>query len=96
MFSRGCPFHCRQKFVPTASETRRVNLCWYRLGIFRLYEGINFPAILNPVRATRKIYRQARAKTSESTAMDTNTLLIILVVIFLFGGFGFYGRGRWF
>jgi hypothetical protein len=28
--------------------------------------------------------------------MDTNTLLIILVVIFLFGGFGFYGRGRWF
>jgi hypothetical protein len=35
-------------------------------------------------------------KTKESTTMDTNTLLIILVVIFLFGGFGFYGRGRWF
>jgi hypothetical protein len=35
-------------------------------------------------------------KTQESTIMDTNTLLIILVVIFLFGGFGFYGRGRWF
>jgi hypothetical protein len=29
-------------------------------------------------------------------AMDTNTLLIIVVVIFLFGGFGYYGRGRWF
>jgi len=28
--------------------------------------------------------------------MDTNTLLIIIVVIFLCGGFGFYGRGRWF
>jgi hypothetical protein len=28
--------------------------------------------------------------------MDTNTLLIIVVLIFLFGGFGFYGRGRWF
>jgi hypothetical protein len=28
--------------------------------------------------------------------METNTLVIILVVIFLFGGFGFYGRGRWF
>jgi hypothetical protein len=84
------------KFVPTASETRRVNLCSHNLGIFRLYEGINFPAILNPVRQTRKIYREPRPKTSESAAMDTNTLLIILVVIFLFGGFGFYGRGRWF
>jgi hypothetical protein len=28
--------------------------------------------------------------------MDTNTLLIIVVVIFLFGGFGWYGRGRWY
>jgi hypothetical protein len=28
--------------------------------------------------------------------MDTNTLLIIVVVIFLFGGFGLYARGRWF
>jgi len=28
--------------------------------------------------------------------MDTNTLLIIIVVIFLLGGFGFYGRGRWY
>jgi len=28
--------------------------------------------------------------------MDTNTLLIIVVLIFLFGGFGYYGRGRWF
>jgi len=28
--------------------------------------------------------------------MDTNTLLIIVVVVILFGGFGFYGRGRWF
>jgi hypothetical protein len=35
-------------------------------------------------------------KPRKVTTMDTNTLLIILVVIFLFGGFGFYGRGRWF
>ena len=28
--------------------------------------------------------------------MDTNTLLIIVTVIFLCAGFGFYGRGRWF
>jgi hypothetical protein len=54
-----------------------------------------FPQYSNPVRPTRNL-SQAATKTSESTAMDTNTLLIILVVIFLFGGFGFYGRGRWF
>jgi len=24
------------------------------------------------------------------------TILIVVVVIFLFGGFGYYGRGRWF
>src|SRR5580704_17173635 len=89
MFSRGMSALSPTKFVPTASETRRVNLCSHNLGIFRLYEGINFPAILNPVRQTRKIYREPRPKTSESAAMDTNTLLIILVVIFLFGGFGF-------
>jgi hypothetical protein len=47
-------------------------------------------------KANAKNLSQAAPKTSESTAMDTNTLLIILVVIFLFGGFGFYGRGRWF
>jgi hypothetical protein len=34
-------------------------------------------------------------KTWENTAMDANTLLIILLAIFLFGGFGYYGRGRW-
>jgi hypothetical protein len=66
------------------------------VGIFRIYEGINFPAIFNPLRPTRKIYRKLRPPTLESTAMDTNTLLVILVGIFLFGGFGFYGRGRWF
>jgi hypothetical protein len=38
----------------------------------------------------------SRSEKSGNTVMDTNTLLIILVVIFLFGGFGFYGRGRWF
>ena len=38
----------------------------------------------------------AWSKFRKGTAMDTNTLLIILVVIFLCGGFGFYGRGRWF
>lgn len=32
----------------------------------------------------------------ECAAMDTNTLLIILLVIFLCGGFGYYGRGRWY
>ena len=32
----------------------------------------------------------------ETAIMDTNTLLIIVVIIFLFGGFGWYGRGRWF
>ena len=36
------------------------------------------------------------AWTSEAAIMDTNTLLIIVVIIFLFGGFGWYGRGRWF
>jgi len=36
------------------------------------------------------------AKFKESTTVDTNTLLIIIVVIFLFGGFGWYGRGRWY
>jgi hypothetical protein len=38
----------------------------------------------------------ALIKLKKGAAMDTNTLLIILVVIFLCGGFGFYGRGRWF
>jgi hypothetical protein len=84
------------KFVPTARETRRFNLCSHSLGIFRIYEGITFPAIFNPVSPTRKMNRKPRQKIRRATAMDTNTLLIILVVIFLFGGFGFYGRGRWF
>ncbi len=52
------------------------------------------------VRRTRKNYAEKLScvapKTQEGTVMDTNTLLIILVVIFLCGGFGFYGRGRWF
>ena len=47
------------------------------------------------VRLAQSNYAVAQ-KTQETTTMDTNTLLIILVVIFLFGGFGFYGRGRWF
>ncbi len=40
--------------------------------------------------------RALRRNLMERMAMDTNTLLIILVVIFLFGGVGYYGRGRWF
>jgi hypothetical protein len=54
------------KFVPTARETRRVNLCSHSLGIFRIYEGINFPAIFNPISATRKMNRKPRPKNSES------------------------------
>ena len=34
--------------------------------------------------------------SQRSVIMDTNTLLVILVVIFVLGGFGFYGRGRWY
>jgi hypothetical protein len=40
--------------------------------------------------------RDVASEDAGEYVMDTNTLLIILVVIFLFGGFGFYGRGRWF
>jgi hypothetical protein len=54
------------KFVPTARETRRVNLCSQSLGIFRVYEGINFPAIFNPVSPTRKMNHKPRPKNSES------------------------------
>lgn len=32
----------------------------------------------------------------EYNFVDTNTLLTIILVIFLFGAFGWYGRGRWF
>jgi hypothetical protein len=42
------------------------------------------------------VYVTSGPKDAGEYVMDTNTLLIILVVIFLFGGFGFYGRGRWF
>jgi hypothetical protein len=41
-------------------------------------------------------WRAAWIKLRKGAAMDTNTLLIIVLVIFLFGGFGYYGRGRWF
>jgi hypothetical protein len=47
-------------------------------------------------RLTQEPHRAEPPYGSEIKAMDTNTLLIIVVVIFLFGGFGFYGRGRWF
>jgi hypothetical protein len=70
--------------------------CWRSVGIFRAYEGVEFPDIVCLVRSMRRNYRPSRRKTQETTTMDTNTLLIILVVIFLFGGFGYYGRGRWF
>jgi hypothetical protein len=36
------------------------------VGIFRTYEGIDFPAIFNPVRPTRNL-SQAATKTSESS-----------------------------
>jgi hypothetical protein len=32
---------------------------------------------------------------SRSLGMDTTTLLIIILVLFVLGG-GFYGRGRWY
>ena len=66
MFSRGMSAPSPTKFVPTARETRRVNLCSHSLGIFRIYEGINFPAIFNPVSARRKMNRKPRPKNSES------------------------------
>ncbi len=37
-----------------------------------------------------------RTQRVENPIMDTNTILVVIVVIFLFGGFGWYGRGRWF
>ena len=60
---------------------------------FRAYDSSNFRIIPIEVRRTHKddlVYRQ------RSVIMDTNTLLVILVVIFVLGGFGFYGRGRWY
>ncbi len=65
------------------------------VSIFRVYGGDDFSTTVIFVRPMQKDTRVA-PKTQESTAMDTNTLLIIVVVIFLCGGFGFYGRGRWF
>ena len=52
--------------------------------------------MVSSVRPAREKLPRVAPKTQETTTMDTNTILIILVVIFLFGGFGFYGRGRWF
>ena len=49
-----------------------------------------------PRRLTQELYRVSCPKDWETAVMDTNTLLIIIVVIFLLGGFGFYGRGRWY
>jgi hypothetical protein len=37
----------------------------------------------------------AQSGFSQEATMDTNTLLIILVILFVLGG-GFYGRGRWY
>jgi hypothetical protein len=66
------------------------------VGIFRAYDGVDIWTMVPAVRRTRKICHASRRKLRGDMAMDTNTLLIIVVVIFLFGGFGFYGRGRWF
>jgi hypothetical protein len=66
------------------------------VGIFRAYGGDDFSTIVIFVRPMRNNTRVSRRKLRKVTAMDTNTLLIIVIVIFLCGGFGFYGRGRWF
>jgi hypothetical protein len=71
-------------------------LCRLRLGIFRGYYGVAFADRINSVRPTRSVYVTSCPEDAGEYVMDTNSLLIILVVIFLFGGFGFYGRGRWF
>jgi hypothetical protein len=34
--------------------------------------------------------------SARRNTMDTNTLLIILLVLFVLGGGGLYGRGRWY
>jgi len=79
---------------PVALSARpNVNLCRWSVGIFRAYDDVDFPIMVRSVRPEKQ---SRRAENLGSTAMDTNTLLIIVVVIFLFGGFGFYGRGRWF
>jgi hypothetical protein len=67
-----------------------------RLGIFRAYYGVAFCGHDQLSKADVICLRDVAAKDAGEYVMDTNTLLIILVVIFLFGGFGFYGRGRWF
>jgi hypothetical protein len=70
--------------------------CWRTVGVFRAYHRVEFLDIVGLVGPAPKKLSRVAPKTQESTAMDTNTLLINVVVIFLFGGFGFYGRGRWF
>jgi hypothetical protein len=66
------------------------------LGIFRAYYGIAFCRHDQLSEADVISLRDVAPEHAGEYVMDTNTLLIILVVIFLFGGFGFYGRGRWF
>ena len=80
-------------------ELSATRTCRRSLGIFRAYDGADFRTILCSQADAEKLSRKniCRAENSRGgTVMDTNTLLIILVVIFLCGGFGFYGRGRWF
>jgi hypothetical protein len=78
------------------SQEDLVCLCRLRLGVFRGYYGVASSDRINSVRPTRSVYVTSGPKNAGEYVMDTNTLLIILVVIFLFGGFGFYERGRWF
>ena len=70
--------------------------CRPGIGIFRAYDGLDFRTMVSVVRQAEKLLSRLAPFTLKGMAMDTNTLLIILVVIFLCGGFGFYGRGRWF
>jgi hypothetical protein len=67
------------------------------IGSFRAYESVDYlnKETLNSGQA-HTFWCATRLKLKKGSAMDTNTLLIILVVIFLCGGFGFYGRGRWY
>ena len=85
-------FRCR----PRRPRTLEVATFRASVGVFRAYESVEFSGIIKFTKADAKKLSRARTENLGTPAMDTNTLLIILVVIFLFGGFGFYGRGRWF
>ena len=78
------------------SATHGVYRCRRGVGIFRAYDRVAFRTIVSVVRQAKKLLSRLAPFTLKRITMDTNTLLIILLVIFLCGGFGYYGRGRWF